>query len=75
MRNVTLLLALSILTSAPAERPGAEVHIVSGVIAHIFDGVHAPQAVAMQVRPPLLITHKPGHMFLTDWRDSDFAEA
>src|SRR5262245_52199434 len=30
-----------------------------------------PQVVAMQVRPPLLITHKPGHMFLTDLRDRD----
>jgi uncharacterized protein YcsI (UPF0317 family) len=30
-----------------------------------------PQAVAMQAKPPLLITHKPGHMFLTDWRDTD----
>jgi uncharacterized protein YcsI (UPF0317 family) len=28
-----------------------------------------PQAVAMEARPPLLITHKPGHMFVTDWRD------
>jgi uncharacterized protein YcsI (UPF0317 family) len=25
-----------------------------------------PQAVAMQVRPPLMITHAPGHMFITD---------
>jgi uncharacterized protein YcsI (UPF0317 family) len=25
-----------------------------------------PQAVAMQSRPPLMITHAPGHMFLTD---------
>jgi uncharacterized protein YcsI (UPF0317 family) len=30
-----------------------------------------PQAVAMQVRPPFLITHKPGHMFVTDLRDTD----
>jgi uncharacterized protein YcsI (UPF0317 family) len=30
-----------------------------------------PQAVAMQVRPPLLITHKPGHMFITDLRDTE----
>jgi uncharacterized protein YcsI (UPF0317 family) len=30
-----------------------------------------PQAVAMQVRPTLLITHKPGHMFVTDLRDTD----
>jgi uncharacterized protein YcsI (UPF0317 family) len=29
-----------------------------------------PQAVAMEIKPPLLITHKPGHMFLTDLRDS-----
>jgi uncharacterized protein YcsI (UPF0317 family) len=30
-----------------------------------------PQAVAMQARPPLLLTHAPGHMFVTDLRDAD----
>jgi len=30
-----------------------------------------PQAVAMEAKPPLLITHKPGHMFVTDLRDTD----
>jgi uncharacterized protein YcsI (UPF0317 family) len=30
-----------------------------------------PQAVAMQARPSLLLTHKPGHMFVTDLRDTD----
>jgi uncharacterized protein YcsI (UPF0317 family) len=30
-----------------------------------------PQAVAMEVKAPLLITHKPGHMFVTDLRDTD----
>jgi len=30
-----------------------------------------PQAVAMQVRPPVLVTHKPGCMFVTDLRDTD----
>jgi len=30
-----------------------------------------PQAVVREVRPPLLITHKPGHMFVTDLRDCD----
>jgi uncharacterized protein YcsI (UPF0317 family) len=30
-----------------------------------------PQAVAMKARPPLLLTHAPGHMFLTDLRDRD----
>jgi uncharacterized protein YcsI (UPF0317 family) len=28
-----------------------------------------PQAVVMQARPALCITHKPGHMFVTDWKD------
>jgi uncharacterized protein YcsI (UPF0317 family) len=30
-----------------------------------------PQAALMQARPPFAITHKPGHMFLTDLRDVD----
>jgi uncharacterized protein YcsI (UPF0317 family) len=30
-----------------------------------------PQAVAAEARPPLLLTHSPGHMFVTDLRDSD----
>jgi uncharacterized protein YcsI (UPF0317 family) len=32
-----------------------------------------PQAVAMQARPPLMITHAPGHMFITDLRDESLA--
>ena len=28
-----------------------------------------PQAAVMQAKPPFAITHKPGHMFLTDLRD------
>ena len=30
-----------------------------------------PQAVAMDARLPFLITHKPGHMFVTDLRDTE----
>ena len=30
-----------------------------------------PQAVLMHAKPPFAITHKPGHMFLTDLRDRD----
>ena len=30
-----------------------------------------PQAVAMESKPPLMITHSPGHMFITDLRDED----
>lgn len=31
-----------------------------------------PQAVAMKARPPFMITHSPGHMFITDRRHSEF---
>ncbi len=30
-----------------------------------------PQAALLQSRPPFAITHKPGHMFLTDLQDTD----
>jgi uncharacterized protein YcsI (UPF0317 family) len=30
-----------------------------------------PQAAVMAARPPFAITHKPGHMFLTDLKDVD----
>ncbi len=30
-----------------------------------------PQAVAMEAKPPLLLTHSPGHMFLTDLRETE----
>jgi uncharacterized protein YcsI (UPF0317 family) len=30
-----------------------------------------PQAVVMQARPAFCATHKPGHMFVTDWKDVD----
>ncbi len=32
-----------------------------------------PQSVAMSAKPPLMITHAPGHMFVTDLRDEDLA--
>jgi uncharacterized protein YcsI (UPF0317 family) len=32
-----------------------------------------PQAVAMASRPPLMVTHAPGHMFITDLKDEDLA--
>lgn len=31
-----------------------------------------PQAVAMASKPPLMITHAPGHMFICDAKDEDF---
>ncbi|MCH8116442.1 MAG: putative hydro-lyase [Chloroflexi bacterium] len=32
-----------------------------------------PQTVAMQSKPELMITHSPGHMFITDLKDEDLA--
>jgi uncharacterized protein YcsI (UPF0317 family) len=32
-----------------------------------------PQAVAMSARSPLMITHSPGHMFVTDSLDTEYA--
>ena len=32
-----------------------------------------PQAVALKSRPPLMITHSPGHMFITDILDEELA--
>ncbi len=32
-----------------------------------------PQAVALSCKPPLMITHAPGRMFITDQRDADYA--
>ena len=32
-----------------------------------------PQAVALECKLPFMITHSPGHMFITDWRDEDLA--
>jgi uncharacterized protein YcsI (UPF0317 family) len=31
-----------------------------------------PQAVLMASRPPFAITHAPGHMFVTDIRDTEY---
>ncbi len=32
-----------------------------------------PQAVAMRAKPPLMLTHAPGHMFVTDLRNEELA--
>ena len=32
-----------------------------------------PQEIALRCKPPFMITHAPGHMFITDWRDQDLA--
>jgi uncharacterized protein YcsI (UPF0317 family) len=53
---------------------GDAVEILPGEVPVFWACGVTPQAVAMEARPPLLITHKPGHMFLTDLRDRDLQE-
>jgi uncharacterized protein YcsI (UPF0317 family) len=50
---------------------GDPVEIKPGEVPVFWACGVTPQTVAMEVRPPLLLTHKPGHMFVTDLRDTD----
>jgi uncharacterized protein YcsI (UPF0317 family) len=50
---------------------GDPVELRAGEIPVFWACGVTPQAVAMHARPPFLITHKPGHMFVTDLRDTD----
>src|SRR5262249_2347958 len=55
------------------QRPdfGDPVEIRPGEVPVFWACGVTPQAVAMEVRPALMLTHKPGCMFVTDWRDAD----
>ena len=48
---------------------GDAVEIRAGEVPVFWACGVTPQAVVMEVRPPLAMTHKPGHMFVTDLRD------
>lgn len=50
---------------------GDPVEVRPGEVAVFWACGVTPQAVAVEVRAPLVITHKPGHMFVTDLRDAD----
>lgn len=50
---------------------GDPVEIRSGEIPVFWACGVTPQAVVMHAKPPICVTHKPGHMFVTDWRDVD----
>lgn len=56
------------------DRPdfGDPVTIKAGEVPVFWACGVTPQAVAMQVKPELMITHAPGHMFITDLRDERF---
>jgi uncharacterized protein YcsI (UPF0317 family) len=57
------------------DRPdlGDAVDIRAGEVPVFWACGVTPQAVAMASKPPLMITHAPGHMFVTDRRDADYA--
>ncbi len=52
---------------------GDPVEIRDGEVPVFWACGVTPQAVAMRSKPPLMITHSPGHMFITDLRDEDLA--
>jgi uncharacterized protein YcsI (UPF0317 family) len=61
---------------ADIDRPdfGDPIEVRGGEVPVFWACGVTPQAVAMEARPALLLTHKPGHMFLTDLRDTDLEE-
>jgi uncharacterized protein YcsI (UPF0317 family) len=58
---------------ADLSRPdfGDAVHVRPGEVPVFWACGVTPQAALMRAQLPLAITHKPGHMFLTDLKDAD----
>lgn len=51
---------------------GESISIEDGQIPLFWACGVTPQAVAMSTRPPLMITHSPGHMFVTDRLNAEY---
>jgi uncharacterized protein YcsI (UPF0317 family) len=52
---------------------GDAVEIRAGEVPVFWACGVTPQAVALNCKPPLMITHSPGKMFITDRRDAEYA--
>ena len=52
---------------------GDAVEIKPGEVPVFWACGVTPQAVAMQSKPPIMLTHAPGYMFITDLQDHEFA--
>ena len=52
---------------------GDPTEIRSGEVPVFWACGVTPQAAAMASRPPMMITHSPGYMFITDKKDEDLA--
>ena len=50
---------------------GDPVEIREGEIPVVWPGGVTPQAAVENAKPPIVITHAPGHMFITDIRNAD----
>lgn len=57
------------------QRPdfGDPVTIKDGEVPVFWGCGVTPQAVAMHVKPEIMITHAPGHMFITDLKNEEFS--
>jgi uncharacterized protein YcsI (UPF0317 family) len=53
---------------------GDPVEIRSGETPVFWECGVTPQAVVMEAKPGLCLTHKPGHMFVTDLRDTELED-
>lgn len=53
---------------------GDAVEIRPGEIPVFWACGVTPQAVVMQSKPEIVITHSPGHMFVTDWTDAELLD-
>lgn len=60
---------------ADINRPdfGDRVTIKDGEVPVFWACGVTPQAVAMEVKPDIMITHAPGHMFITDLKNEQFS--
>ncbi len=52
---------------------GDRVTIKEGEVPVFWACGVTPQAVAMEVKPEIMITHAPGHMFITDLKNEEFS--
>ena len=53
---------------------GDPVEIREGEIPVFWACGVTPQAVVMNVKPPIVITHAPGYMFITDVKNSELSD-
>ena len=65
----------SVIGIADVSRPdfGDSVTIKAGEVPVFWACGVTPQSIAMTSKPPFMITHAPGHMFVCDPKDEDLA--